>query len=498
MDADFINGGGSGLQSTKNAAVIDGDGELAEAFAKVAGKQTAKTASAAKPLTVQAAVKLARALQPKPGVKLADDQQKTLDIAKRAGARLERLLAKTAEQMAQDGATKLADYFDPEIVPAWAKQACADMRSLQTIYNQAAARKAAKVAKVASTEEVIKERQLSDTEIKNYIHNLLNQSIPPNIVEEKLKKLAEVSVFNKDISTQYLNDNAGLLGYAYIKPNEYMNDCAQTQKHLDVKIGGTKAKSVQQIGACTNCQNFRQTAGVKHCSLYSLPVVASQSDLLPIINNLTSGAKNKKAALVRLANKEVEHAQPSAKKSSFGRAEVKGQALTLSAKQARPSSERAGSFTATDVLTLHNSGAKLQTIFQQGSKIAGADAAKTAVRKFLAGIGRTKTRVSLEQIDCRVLAAKLSANNTILGSSKCADCSYRGGMHCGLTGGTLVSFPGMDKVKSNHRVASGAPKDGMGMVQEFELDRPVAQHDIETKEAISLDVDLTSFSKVDL
>jgi hypothetical protein len=56
-------------------------------------------------------------------------------------------------------------------------------------------------------------------------------------------------------------------------------------------------------------------------------------------------------------------------------------------------------------------------------------------------------------------------------------------MHCGLTGGTLVSFPGMDKQSSNHKIAAGAPKDGRAMLQEFDLTAAAKPVDIEINAA---------------
>jgi hypothetical protein len=52
-------------------------------------------------------------------------------------------------------------------------------------------------------------------------------------------------------------------------------------------------------------------------------------------------------------------------------------------------------------------------------------------------------------------------------------------MHCGLTGGTLVSFPGMDKQASQHKIADGAPKDGMKMLAEFDMKTAADPLDIE-------------------
>ena len=58
-------------------------------------------------------------------------------------------------------------------------------------------------------------------------------------------------------------------------------------------------------------------------------------------------------------------------------------------------------------------------------------------------------------------------------------------MHCGLTGGTLFSTPGMNQVASKKKVAAGAPEDGRSILKEFDLMGSVPQADI----SINLDND---------
>ena len=69
----------------------------------------------------------------------------------------------------------------------------------------------------------VEKKNLSDGEIKRYIHGLLNQGAPPAKVAANLKKLAEIELVNHQMGTRYLQDNAGLLGMSYLEPNTFLD-----------------------------------------------------------------------------------------------------------------------------------------------------------------------------------------------------------------------------------------------------------------------------------
>ncbi len=62
----------------------------------------------------------------------------------------------------------------------------------------------------------VEKKHRSDAEIRHYIKQLLNQGETPAKVAAQLKKMAELELFNHQIGTRYLQDNAGLLGLAYL------------------------------------------------------------------------------------------------------------------------------------------------------------------------------------------------------------------------------------------------------------------------------------------
>ena len=396
------------------------------------------------------------------------------------------------------------------------------------------------------------------------------------------------------------------------------NDCVK--QHTAWKNAGIKvrAKSVKQINACEGCSYFKKDASKKHCNLYHLPVVANANELSQIVNNLTPGVpmKNKRAALVQIANREEERVQ-TAKVSSqtnitktadartnhqakreakvkiefnashvaklhekgvslekvynwadkkFGsldtsmafrgfvqslKKNVKGRTVIASAdlmflnsigirnegfeggkkcascpahfsyNEQKVENERGAmrvsqkfaerttdavrqqqkqakeiKFTAKEVGLLHNAGPSLEKIFKGGVNKVGSVVAKKAVTDFVNGLKGTTTKVALSQIDCRFLKNKLGVSNPIIGASKCGSCNYRNGMHCGLTGGTLLSFPNMDKV-SNSKTAS-VTQDGHTMLNEYDLSGPAAGIEINTDAPERMDVSTDNTFKMDI
>ena len=340
-------------------------------------------------------------------------------------------------------------------------------------------------------------REVTEAEVQKYVHKLLNDGMPPVKVAQVLSKMAELMLFNHQSATDYLNRNAGVLGMAYIQPNEYMDKCPSTYERMKVKgAGKIAAKSVKQISACTGCQYFNKSASSKTCNLYHLPIVATKNELLTVINKMTAGvpAGSKKAALVQIANKEAERT-PMVQHTVSSRASQKvAHSSPEELRQTRVAT--APDFSGKEVATLHKQGNSLEKIYRYGAKKAGNVKATKAVREFIASLKTSNTKIALSQIDCTFLKNKLGMQNAIVGAAKCGSCTYRSGMHCGLTGGTLVSFPGMDKTASNHKIAEGAPKDGRAMLQEFDMTASSPMADLDISAPKRAEVRISSTMKV--
>jgi len=466
----------------------------------------------------------------------------------------------------------------------------------------------------AASSGKVEKKNVSDAQVQKYVHDLLNQGMAPSKIAAKLKKLAEIELFNHQMATQYLQENAGLVGMAFLEPNTYMdknsptyerekhgstsNDCVR--QHEQWKKAGIepKAASVKQISACEGCQYFSKNGSSKTCGLYHLPVVGNTKELSPIVNKMTAGVPNKqkRAALVQIANGNDGSkvgSMPIAPKTSssvsrhpslgsveaqskrvgrtaatdfdsshiaalhdkghslgaifraaekkFGafaagkalrefvgslRPNVNGQVVLAKAdaeylakagmhnqnfvagakcascathsavvqkhksaanvdyisrvphtgfQESNPDQVRhehrasKPELDASVIERYHKKGHSLEKIYKQASAKFGTAQASKAVKEFIASLKRKPIKVALSQIDCRFLKNKLADHNPIIGASKCASCTYRNGMHCGLTGGTLLSFPGMDKTASNHKVGEGAPEDGRTILAEFDL-----------------------------
>ncbi len=139
----------------------------------------------------------------------------------------------------------------------------------------------------------------------------------------------------------------------------------------------------------------------------------------------------------------------------------------------------------------HKAGHSIKKIFKAASAKYGSVQTSKAIHDWASNLKNTNTKIALTQIDCTVLnkmGVKLGSQNPIVGAEKCGSCSYRKGMHCGLTGGTLLSFPGMAQTASNHKVASGAPEDGRSILKEFDLMHNAAQDDIDMNSDRDYDV----------
>jgi hypothetical protein len=277
-----------------------------------------------------------------------------------------------------------------------------------------------------------------------------------------------------------------------MEPSAFLDGCNSAYQRMNTKLGGIKAKSIKQAKTCQGCSHFQKAA--KHCNLFRLPIVANSKELFPIINNLTGGLSKSaaKAALVAQHNGETSRVSSAVKTVSSTRTVDKTSTLFGARRR-----EKKATPTLAEVQQMHNAGDKLSTIFQRVASKSNSRHAKDLLKTFVAGLKGTKTKVALTQIDCSLLKNKLATSNGIVGASKCASCTYRSNMSCGLTGGTLLSFPGMehDSVK---RAASSKVKDGSGLVREFDIAKRAGQMDIDIKGPDFADINLTGPSKVDL
>ena len=391
-------------------------------------------------------------------------------------------------------------------------------------------------------------RNRSDAEILAYVKKLLNQGVAPAKVAAQLEKVAELELLDKkdNMGMNYLNENQGTLGMAYLEPNTYMDDnspayerqeklgseskpfcqhcnkdvkplvrdavslCPECHKPLPLKPkqGSVKtpencvrqyrawksagivprAQSVKKVAACDGCALFKN----KTCNLYHLPVVANAQELALVINKMTPGVpvKSKRAALIALANRQPMQVEV---KKLGSRPVQKTSARTVESLRTARQEPESG-FDATTVETMHKRGVALNTIYDKGSLKVGSVQAGYAIKAFIASLRDKGTKIALSQIDCKLLKQKLGVNNAIIGAVKCADCIYRQDMHCGLTGGTLVNFPGMEKTG---KVASSAPPtDAVKLLNEYDLTKRPGVGDIEMNEDRPDDIQMGSVMTV--
>ena len=393
----------------------------------------------------------------------------------------------------------------------------------------------------AESQATVEKRNRTDGEIKSYIRTLLNQGMPPARVAAQLKKLAEIELFNHQMGTKYLNENAGLMGLAYLEPNTFMDKsspayerekvgglspewCPRCKKDVNATtrqgntycpeceeiIFGTtpygraaaktsadcirqhetwkqagiqvRAQSVKKVIACDGCSFFKE----KTCNLYHLPVVSSAAELTPIVNKMTAGipAGFKRAALVKIANREPQRT-PMVSFARDPRGYAKASVSTIEG--VRGHRKEASGFDYDEVETLHKQGVALADIYEKGSTKVGSVQAGWAIKKFVSSLRDKGTKIALSQIDCTLLKQKLGVSNAIVGAIKCADCIYRSDMHCGLTGGTLLTFPGMEKTG---KTASAAPEDVAALLKDYELVKKPEQADIEINGPDRLEIEM--------
>lgn len=332
---------------------------------------------------------------------------------------------------------------------------------------------------------------LSDSEIESRLKLLLNLGWTPSKIAGYMgNRVAELKVFdNTQSSAEFIKDYAPGLGIAYIEPNFYMNACVNSLAKIQ-KEGSLRALAVKKIAACNGCS--KNNCG--NCSLYRRPIVASAAEMTQLVAS-TLKAKSIKCASLKDGLAQLHDgvgekvAQPAITASANN-----GQVRTAGDKQA----SRAKEASVSEIGSALAAGIPLSRVFKNASAQYGKVSASSAIKRFIASLKASKAKVSLAALDCSFLKGKLASSNAIVGESKCASCSYRGGMHCGLTGGTLLSFPGMKNASTN-KISHGSEVDGRDMLFEYEI--------LDTQEDIPLtidedrtdtDVELHTTSKIDI
>lgn len=323
---------------------------------------------------------------------------------------------------------------------------------------------------------------------------LLSLGHKPSRVAAYLDKLAELKLFDRKTTSEFLKDQAGVTGLAYIEPNFYMNSCDKSYEEIQKK-GKLAALSVKKIAACENCSHHK--CGT--CTLYSRPIVASAAEIKKVAEAAVRAkgikvATTLKAALIQMA--EGTYAEES--KKAFHRVEEKTVTRTAGDKKVKVRKEAS----VEEIGSAISAGIPFEQVYKNATAQYGKTSALTAVKRYIASLKQSKARVDISKLDCSFLKGKLAASNPIVGEKKCASCAYRNGTSCGLTGGTLLSFPGMNKAAEAKKIVhEGAPVDGHNMLYEFDLHDAPEDTEIDIKadeKPTELNIELSKSSSIDL
>lgn len=350
----------------------------------------------------------------------------------------------------------------------------------------------ASAIKAASGDSIegLEKKMLSDTEVKKKIDDMLHLGLTPDRVKSNLDKIAELAIFNRTLSADYLDDRSGLVGLSYIEPNHFMKSsgsqgCVESFNKIN-REGSIKAASVKKISACDSCSHCKNG----RCTLYKLPIVASKSELMEVVNGLASkaGKKASKAVLASLHNgsEEVEAIKTPRLETEY---------TVRSAGDKATYTEN--SISSEDFRNAIEGGKTFAAAFVEARQKYGTLQVKTAAKKYIEELKKTGSKVDLSKVDCKFLGMKLASKNAIIGASKCASCSYRNGMHCGLTGGTLLTFPGLDKVQTNKNASESVKYDGNTLNEQVGLDSSKPQEfEVEIVEIQPHEIDLGKYGNI--
>lgn len=288
-------------------------------------------------------------------------------------------------------------------------------------------------------------KEISDAQVFKYIKDLLNQGMAPSKVAQKLEKLAEIELFNKQMSTDYLQRNAGLMGLAYLEPNSYMDkssptyertasgsaDCVAQKRAWDAAGVKPQAKSVKQVSACGDCTYMKKAGSTKTCTLYGLPLVANTEELTQIVNHLTAGVptKQKHAALVAIANGDSKRVsnpkvaeQTNVVKTADAKVRNQSKRASYQFGDNRESSKR---FSSEHVAKMHGKGASLEQVYKWAEEKFGSIDTSFAFRGFVQNLRKNaKGKIVVIAKDLSFLNSIGIRNADFEGKDKCASCEY--------------------------------------------------------------------------
>lgn len=316
------------------------------------------------------------------------------------------------------------------------------------------------------------------------ISDMLHLGRTPRQVSASLDKLAELQSFDRSESDSFLKDQAGLMGYAYIEPNHFnQKSCVASLRHIQAN-GSLKAKSVKRIKACDGCGQCKSDhQGGCKCATYGLPIVSSAKDLEAVVTSLAPGKTAKKAALVAAHNgtpggaalpgHTVHAIQAKSARDTTQTTAGGGSITRFNAQEARQACAKVSS---ADIQAKLDSGKTFGDIYTEVKSVLGSAKAETILRRWLDGLKHSEARIHTASVSCSLLRNRLTASETLIGTRKCATCTLRGGMHCGFTGGTILSFPGM--TPTGRKRASSEAEDGVAIMDSMELRAPELVIDI--------------------
>lgn len=290
--------------------------------------------------------------------------------------------------------------------------------------------------------------RVSHLDIKRRISTQLTLGWAPRQVTAALDKLAEQVIFDRQMADEYLKDQSGLEGLAYIEPNHFNQSCVASLKHIQ-HHGKLKSASVKRIAACKGCTHCKpdHQGGCK-CAAYGLPIVGNAQDLQRVVAGLTKGTAKKSHLVARHNGGEITTTPGHSVAVVAGRTEHETASKlaghgTLTKFEPAALKLASSDFNPKVVKASIAGGKTLSNVYAEAKKAHGSHKTELVIKAYLNGLKHSNERINTAAVDCSLLRKRLTASETLIGKSKCASCSYRQQMHCGYTGGTLLSYPGL-------------------------------------------------------
>lgn len=294
---------------------------------------------------------------------------------------------------------------------------------------------------------------LSNARVASLIEEMFYRGYTPSKVSSELEKMADLHAWDRQFSAAAVKDMSGVIGFSFIEPNHY-NTCKETMDNMKKSGALNNVLSVKKIASCQGC--VKNCGG--HCSLFQRPIVASAQELKDVVSSKYGTVNKAKLASIHDRRKDVGHTAKTPGNHDIG---TTGGFSHVQAKEEKV-------ITASKVASALEL-ADFPTAYAQMLPIYGKVATKRAFQQYINGLKTSGQKVDISKLDCKFLPGKLANGNPIIGSKNCAGCTKRCGMHCGLTGGTLLSFPGMESLKSNKRASADA-KEGHQVLAEYQLE----------------------------